>query len=72
MLVVPEGIEIAAISAKIWLKVEAEFGKNMNDRNKLNKVLAGIMISVSLDLKIFVSWFPPKLVLLRFMWCYFS
>ena len=55
MLVVPEGIEIAAISAKIWLKVEAEFGKNMNDRNKLNKVLAGIMISVSLDLKIFFS-----------------
>ena len=54
MMVVPEG-EIAAISAKILLKFEAEFGKNMNDRNKLNKVLAGIMISVSLDLKIFFS-----------------
>ena len=55
MLVVPKGIEIAAISAKIWLKVEAEFGKNMSDKNKLNKVLARIMSSVSLDLEIFSS-----------------
>ena len=46
MLVVSEEMGIRAISAKIWLEVEAEFGKNMNDRNKLSKVLAGIMISV--------------------------
>ena len=46
MLPFPEGIRIRAISAKILLKVEAGFGKIINDRNKLNKVLAAIMISV--------------------------
>ena len=46
MLGVLEEIGIRAISAKVWLKDEAEFGKNMNDRNILNKVLSWIMITV--------------------------